>query len=265
MLYSSKSTDHVIVLSVTRLLVSSGKDILLVDRRTGTVLDLIRLQNDPQQICWIGDNKLAAALKNNESTFSRGPKQPMIKIIKIDQNSLHSYGDIDFKYNIKGIARHGNNNLVTSFDYPAGVEIMSTGGAVIHRLDNKVAGQELFMNPSCLTTSPDGSVFVFDSESWSSPTYKVIKLDSCLNIQQTISSPLLESLRGLFAINNDQLLFCNEKSVVLIRPSTSDITVLLGEKQGIKNPTSIALCKTQKTLFVATREPYEVVMVYKQT
>jgi len=245
--------------------VSSGKDILLVDRRTGTVLAEIQLEYDPQQICLIGDNLAAAAL-NIKPSYYRDSIQHKIKFITLNENSLHCDRNIDLKYNITGIARHGNNNLVTSFDYyQAGVEIMSTNGAVIHRLDNGAAGQELFTNPGCLTTSPDGSVFVFDSESPPSPTYQVLKLDSRLNIQQTISSSLLESPHGLFAINNDQLLFCNTNSVVLIRPSTCDITVLLGEKQGIKNPTSIAFCKTQKKLFVATWEPYDVVMVYKQT
>ena len=69
----------------------------------------------------------------------------------------------------------------------------------------------------------------------------------------------------MIAINNDQLMFCNGNSIVLIRPSTSEITVLLGNKQGINDPRSIAFCKAQRKLFLATWGTKDIVMVFKQT
>jgi len=241
-----------VVVSVTQLLLCTNDALLkLVDRSTGTVLSEMRLQYVPEHICLTYAFCAAAAL-------NRGYNKK-IQFIDVDGHTLKGRKNIDVKYAIQGIAWTANKNIVTSFDgFRAGIEMMSTAGTVIHRIDNNIAGQKLFDSPRNLSTSSDGSVFVFDSR------MDVIKLDSCLNLIKRINIRSLYNLLDIVSINNDQLLVIDWNNIALIRPSTSAVSVLLGKKEGIEELGSFAFCKTTKEVFVARQDETDIVMVFKQ-
>jgi len=211
------------------------------------VVSEIKLKKKPicSFVCKIDYNR-AAATHGTENQF-----------LKIEGNALRCdtaipSDDDEYRY---GIALQGNH-LVVTYDSPPGVRIISTDGKIIHKLDNTMAGKELFKQPRWIATTSDGSIYVTD---WG--THKITRLDSSLNILQTFSGSLLSGPHGIIALNRDQLLVCNKfnNNILLIRPSTNSMTVLL--EDGIEKPQSICFCNEQKKLYIASTD--DKVMVYQ--
>jgi len=148
--------------------------------------------------------------------------------------------------------------MVVSY-HPPGVKIISKDGAVIHKLDNTTAGREVFKNPRWIATPSDDSIYVTD---WG--THEITRLNSTLTIIQTFSGPMLNTPHGIIALNRDQLLVCNKNNnnILLIRPSTNSMTVLLDKQHGIEWPQTICFCKEQKKVYVGQ---YREILVYQLT
>jgi len=160
---------------------------------------------------------------------------------------------------VMGVAAY-NNNLVFAYD-PPGVKMISKDGAVIHKLDNTTAGREVFKSPRWVATTLD-SIYVTDFG-----THTITRLDASLTIVQTFSGPMIKNPHGIMSLNRDQLLVCNKtinSNIVLIRPSTNSITVLLNKQHGIKSPKSLCFSKQQK-LYIAPGGETTSVLVYKLT
>jgi len=227
-------TDMVLV-SEKLLLFSNASlnKLALVDINSSKVVSEIELKETPCCVCKI-DCNLAAASGNT------------IQFLKIDGNALTCDRAIPSYVKVLGIALQGNN-LVVTIDSPPGVQILSMEGKMIHKLDNTKAGKKVFKKPRWIATTSDDSIYVTD---WG--THKITRLDSSLTILQTFSGAMLNHPNGILALNRDQLLVCNKhNNILLIRPSTSNMTVLLDKQHGIERPQSICFCKEQKKLYVA--------------
>ena len=74
---------------------------------------------------------------------------------------------------------------------------------------------------------------------------------------------MLNKPDGTLSLNRDQLRVCNfyNGNILLIRPSTSSMTVLLDKQHGIESPLSIGFCKEWKKLYVAPNG--KMILVYQ--
>jgi len=231
-----KINDTVLV-SPTKLLLSifEDKKVVLVDSESHKVLSEIVLQDNPRFICMTSAH-LAATTSVNKH----------IQFLKLHGSSLKTDTTMNVDVDVMGIAAY-KNNLVVSYD-PPGVRIISKDGTLIHKLDNTTAGREVFKNPRWIATTSDDSIYVTD---WG--THEITRLDSSLTILQTFSGSMLKAPFGIISLNRDQLLVCSyaNNSILLIRPSTNNMTVLLEKQHGIEKPQSICFIKEQKKLYVA--------------
>ena len=241
---------HMALVSTNRLLltVPAQSKVMLVQSKTGQVLSEIVLQNQPGFICMVSANRAATTIFN----------KTIIQFIQVNERTLETDSTTNVDVNAYGIAPY-RNNLVVSYLEPSGVKIISNDGETIHKLDNATAGREVFKSPEWIATTSDGSIYVTD---WG--TREITRLDSSLAILQTFSGAILRTPQGILALNNDQLLVCSwsNSSVVLIRPSTNSMTVLLDKQQGIKRPVSLCFCKEQKKMYVALAY-VDTILVYK--
>ena len=240
--------DDMVLFDTNQLLlvVPEQRKVILVQSGSGKVLAELVLQANPEFICKIDANVAATTFLNNT-----------IQFIQVNQNKLKVDSTTKVNVNVYGIASY-NKNLVVSY-YPPGVKIISKDGRTIHNIDNTTAGREVFKNPRWIAATSDGSIYVTD---WG--TYTITRLDSRLTIIQTFSGSMLTGPRGIISLNKDQLLVCSldKSSVVLLRPSTSSMTVLLDKQPGIKHPRYICFCKEQKELYMAPQQA-DKILVYK--
>jgi len=237
-----------VLVSSNQLLLSifEDKKVVLVNGGSHQVLSEIVLQDKPLIICMTSAHLAATTLVNKQ-----------FQLIKVNGITLEAQTAVNVDVNVIGIAGY-KNNMVVSYDRP-GVKIISKDGAVIHNLDNTIAGREVFKNPRCIATTSDDSIYVTD---WG--THKITKLNSSLTILQTFYGSMLNAPHGLISLSRDQLLVCNKLNdniMMMIRPSTNSMTVILEKQHGIKSPQSICFCKEQKMMYVA---PFgEKILVYQ--
>ena len=231
-----------------KILLTSYKEkkVLLVDSKTDTVLSEIVLQAKPQSICMVESQQAATTLNTKQ-----------IQFLKVKETRLTTDGVLDVDVDVRGIAAH-KNNIVLSYSSPAGVKIISKKGKVIHTLNNTRAGRKVLKEPECIATASDDSIYVTD---WR--TNKITRLDSSLTILYTIAWPMLDDPCGIISMNRDQLLVCNYDNIVLIELSSSSMTVILDKQHGVERPCSICFCKEQNKLYVAPVVETFNIMVYK--
>ena len=248
--------EDMVLVSTDKLLVASSEQskIMLVKSESGKKVSEIRLQSQPLSICMTGTHHAAVFLMNRNINF-----------IQVSANTLKLCSSLKVDVDVGGIAAH-QQNLVMShrgsdwkhYAVP-GVKIISKEGTEIHNQDNTTAGREVFKSPRWIATTSDGSIYVTDMG-----THNITRLDSSLKIIQTFSGGMLKSPRGIISLNCEQLIVCSEvnNSIVLIRPSTNSMTVLLNTQHGIQCPKSICFCKEQKKLYVAPIRGFRV-LVYR--
>jgi len=226
-----------VLVSSNKLLLSIfvDKKVVLVDSESGQVLSEIVLQDNPRYVCMTSAHLAAATLVNKN-----------IQFLKVHGSSLKADTTVNLDVNVMGIAAY-QDNLVVTYD-TSGVRIISKDGTLIHNLDNTTAGREVFKKPRFIATTSDDSIYITDWE-----THEITRLDSILTILQTFSGSMLKSPCGMIALNRDQLLVCNHSNnnILLIRPSTRNMTVFLENQNELKTPLSICFCKEQKKLYVA--------------
>jgi len=238
---------HMALVSTNRLLltVPAQSKVMLVQSKTGQVLSEIVLQNQPGFICMVSANRAATTIFN----------KTIIQFIQVNERTLETDSTTNVDVNAYGIAPY-RNNLVVSYLEPSGVKIISNDGETIHKLDNATAGRKVFKNPTWITTTSDGSIYVTE---WTS--YKIIRLDSSLTVVQTFDDAILVFSRGILSLDKDQLLVGSGKNhIVLLRPSTNSMTFLLDLHFGIAQNISLCFCKEQKKLY---ETQFNEVQVYK--
>jgi len=233
----TQKIQDMVLFSPNKLLLSipDDKKVVLVDIETLHVLSEIVLQDNPRYICMTSAHLAASTLVNKH-----------IQFIKVNRTTLEADTTVNVDVDVMGIAGY-RNNLVVSYD-PPGVKIIAKDGALIYKLDNTTAGREVFKYPRRIVTTSDDSIYVTD---WG--TNEITRLDFSLTILQTFSSSLLKVPLGIISLNRDQLLICSNdnNNILLIRPSTNSMTVLLDKQHGVEKPRYICFCKEQQKLYVA--------------
>jgi len=239
--------EDVLLFAANQLLLAVHKQrkVILVDCGSGNVLAELVLQEQPEFLCKINANLAATTFMKNT-----------IQFIKVNKNTLKADSTTNVDFDAYGIAPYRNNIVVSS---SSAVKIISKDGTPIHMMDNTTAGREVFKNPRWITTTTDGSIYVTD---WG--TDNITRLDSSLTILQTFSGAILNGPCELRCLNNDQLVVCcyRNNTIVLVRPSTSSMTVLLDKQSGIEGPKYLCFCKEQKKMYVARADK---ILVYKFT
>jgi len=228
-------------LSDNRLLVAGHLEssVKLIDTTSGTVACSTLLSAMPWTICmYDGDTALVTL-----------PMKKLIQFIRIDGKTLKLAKTMNVSGYIQGITTF-RENIVVSYAFPSGVEMLSRTGSLKVRIDNTTAGREVFMCPDYLTTSTDQqSIYVSDGE-----THIITRLDNRLHILQTFTHDLLRCPTGITAMSDDEILVatCVSNTIVSLQPSTGTCEKLLGEEDGIVEPKAIAYSPTQKTLYVSS-------------
>ena len=246
-----QTIQDMVLVSPNRILltVPEQSKVILVNTESGQVLSEIVLKEKPKFLCMISENLAATTLSNKT-----------IQFIQVNDTTLmtDSTTNVDVINVVYGIASY-SNNLVVSHKRP-GVRIITKDGRTIRNLDNTTTGREVFKEPRWITTTYDGSIYVTD---WG--TDEITRMNSSLTILQTFSGDMLKGPHGIISLNKDQLLVCSYRNdtIVLIRPSTNSMTVLLDKQQGIKEPLYICFCKEQKKLYVSPKA--DTILVYKLT
>jgi len=175
------------------------------------------------------------------------------RMLQLKDAKITLEGELDVAGCVYGITSRGDHLVVSYNTYPW-LEVISTNGRVIDEFCNP-GKTEHFQYPDCLTTTDDGFIFVSDCK-----TNIVTKLDGNLNVLQIFNSPLLRYPRGITAVSKDQLLVCSRKAhrIVLLRPSTGDVSSILGQKDGIILPWSLSKCFKEKYILVASMYTSEI-------
>jgi len=174
-------------------------------------------------------------------------------MLQLKDAKITMEGVLDVAECVYGITSRGDHLVVSYNSYPW-LEVISTEGRVIDQFCNPGTAEH-FQYPDCLTTTDDGFIFVSDCK-----TNIVTKLDGRLNVLQIFNSPLLRYPRGITAASKNQLLVCSRKaqSIVLLRPSTGDMSSILGQKDGIILPWSLSKCFKEKYILVASMYTSEI-------
>lgn len=240
------------LVSQNTIIFSDGVNVklILIDKDIGSELSAVTLPECPRVICKI-DNKRVVATTSEKS----------VRFISLNDNALCIDTAFNIDVDIFGIAGLAND-FVISHESPAGVSIISNEGRQIHTTDNVIAGRHVFKNPRRIATPPDDTIYVTDRG-----THEIIRFDASLKILQTFSGDTLRYPVGIIYINTDQLLVCsrNTDNIILIRPSTNSMTVLLDKQHGIYRPTSLGFCKEEKKLFIASHGTINSVLAFKLT
>ena len=221
----------------TLLISNEGKKrVQLLDSRTGWLLCEVQLQNIPGIMCLTDRNTAAVCVGLDK-----------IQMIQVEYKTLILGRVVAVGKNVSGITS-SNNTLVVSYWMKPWLEKVSMDGKVHKQFDNE-GYPEHFTSPMFMCSRPDGSVFISDTM-----TKKVTQVDVSLNLLQTFTSSLLEMPRGIIAVTGDQILVCNWNNhrIVLLQPSTKTMSTLLGKKDKIFYPWSLAYCPYGKKLFVAS-------------
>ena len=240
--------SDMVLVATDQLLLSIREQckVILVNSESGQVLSEIVLQDTPGYICMTSASQAAATFLNKT-----------IQFVQVNKTTLQTDSITNVDVNAYGIASY-RNHLVVSYIHPSGVKTISKDGTTIHNLDNTTAGRDVFKLPRCIATTPDGSIYVTD---WG--TGEITRLDSSLTILQTFSGDMLNDPHGIISLNTDLLIVCSsyDYKVVLIRPSTNRMTVLLDKPSGKDKPRYLCFCKEQKKLYVAPQA--DKILVYK--
>jgi len=228
--------DMVAVTPGTLLISNQWKEcVQLLDSRTGRVLCEVQLQDKPGRMC-LADRNTAALLVGEAD----------IQIIQVKDKTLILGKVVAVGKHTLGISSC-SNTLVVSYGQKPWLEKVSMDGKVLKQFDMK-GNPKLFHFPDFMCTTPDGSVFISDPGS-----IMIKQVDWSLNLRQTFTSPLLSEPHGITAVTEDQILVCsfNNHSILLLKPSTNTMSTLLGKKDEIVYPNSLAYCPDEKKLFVA--------------
>jgi len=239
------------VLSPSRLLVSDLRNcrLRLVDSVNGGVLSQVSPPRCPRGVCHLGDGVAAVALYYVKK----------IRFVRINSDKLSLDRSIDVKGYPSSISAFDSSHLVVTYEYPGMVEMMTIDGRVVHAMDNKEAGKQLFQYPNYIAISNTGDIYVSDSG-----TRTITQMDSTLRITQTFTSPMLTSPYGIVTVSTDQLLVADMKShsIVVLNPTSGTVTPLLGQADGIQEPRAVAWCPVSKKLFVGRYGRHTAVSVF---
>jgi len=229
-----------VIVAQNRLLCITKDHLLLVDSQQDNIKFELKEMTQFTSVCMI--NKKCAAVVT-------GLYHNAVYYIKIKDDTLELGEEVRVRVrgHIKGICAMKNNLAVLYVDPPA-VMMITKKGNFIKKIDNDSAEREIFISPWYLTASSDYEhIFVSDPG-----TNTITMLNPDLQVLDTFSNHrLLNSPRGLI-IWNDQVLVCSRdrQNIVLLDPSSGQMSIILNKKDGIERPGVLAFCHQTRTLFI---------------
>jgi len=242
--------SDITVVSDTRLLAAvGGSRVMLVDSQTGGTVAQVTPQANPYRVCMWDNNTAVVTLDRQKVQF-----------ININGDSLKMGRSLSVNRNVYGVGRSGDR-LVVSYGSPPGLEVLSMDGRVMHTFSNKAAGRDVFKSPSFITTSTDGMVYVSDGGNST-----ITQLDMNLRVTKTFSDPMLQAPRGIISVSADQVLVCSYDNhrILLLCHSTSLITSILEEQDGIEKPFALTYSPSQRKLYVVPYGGAKTIQVFQQ-
>ena len=229
--------NDIAVVTPDTLLLSNQteKNVQLIDTRTGRVLSVVSLQGEPGGLCLTRNDQAAVAVEEK------------IQMIDVKGQTLTNSTVLNLRYPLSGITKLDDTSFVLSYNVSPWLEVVTADGKVSHQFDKNGTTQH-FKRPDFLTTSVDNLIYVSDNG-----TNKITRLDSSLQMLQTLSSPLLSTPHDIISISPDQLLVCSyyNDRIVLLNTRTGKSSIILGNKDEIHSPFSLSYCPEQKKLYVA--------------
>jgi len=240
--------DFAMVSPTEMLVCDSGESkVNLVNSTVGGVVASVSVPGWPMRICLLS-GMAAVSLTGKKVQFIRVGRGSLTldRVLEVDK-AVYGISTLD-------------SFLVTSSTDPPGMTIMSVDGKLMYTVDNQKEGRKIFKQPAFLTSSTDGYIYVSD---WDTDT--LTKLDNKLNVLKTFTDPSLQNIKGIISISRDQLLVCSQNNhrIVLLNTRTGNMTVLLGEQDGLKEPYALTYCHIQRNLFVAPSASTTHIQVYK--
>jgi len=236
------SPDSLLISNLTKLSIQH------VDSRTGSTLSEVSTKpRRPYRICLLGGERAAVTMSGKK-----------VQLVHVRGDRLTLGTVLGVKADCWGVAPSGDN-VVVSYDEPPWLEVMSPNGSVLHQFQDPAAAQT-FQSPNFLTTSSDGFHYVADFN-----LDTITKLDSSLKVLQTFSDPQQRGLFGITSVGDGQLLVCSwsKHSIVHVDVNSGKVTTILGGKDGIVKPRSLAFCPQQRKLFVCTDNETDSIQVYQ--
>jgi len=239
------------VVSDTRLLVTvcGMEKVMLVDSQTGGTVAQLTLQAGPFRVCMWDNNTAVVSLDRQKVQF-----------INIKGDSLQLGPSFSVNGNVRGVGRSGDR-LIVSYVSPPWLEVLATDGRVMHTFSIKAAGRDVFQSPEYIATSTDGMVYVSDAGNST-----ITQLDMNLRVTRTYSDPILLRPHGIISVSADQVLVCiyDNNRILLLCPSTSVITSILEQQDGIKDPWALTFSPSQRKLYAVPWDGSGRIQVFQQ-
>ncbi|XP_052778831.1 uncharacterized protein LOC128216305 [Mya arenaria] len=209
----------------------------LVNTETNTMLSQVKLPDQPWDLCLLPGDRAAVTLPCEWKIQFLSTKGE-VSLQDIVAVGGRCYG-IDFC----------DDNLIVSFFYPGKVVLMDMKGK--KSVDKDSSSKSLFINSEYLTVTREShrpSIYVSD---WSDT---ITMLSTSLQVLKTFKDAALTGPRGLTAVGDNQLLVCDNNTIMFLDTSTGKITQLMGNGDGIEKSYSVAYCLLKKWMFVTCYE-----------
>ncbi|XP_052792651.1 uncharacterized protein LOC128226703, partial [Mya arenaria] len=229
--------SNMLHLAGSRLLMADfyNSKVKVVDMQTNSLVSQISVPGQPWDICHLPGDRVAVTTINKS-----------IQII--ETRGQLALGDrIKVDDGCRAIAYH-EDRLIVSF-CNGKVAVLNMNGHAIRQIYGDDSGNELFKLPLYLTVVCEGATaFIYVSDK---SRNTITKLDMNLNIITTFQDSALKCPRCITAFG-DQLLICGcESSTILILDlSTGQMTQLMGQKEGIRNPLSVYYLPQHRKILV---------------
>ncbi|WAR02160.1 hypothetical protein MAR_008718, partial [Mya arenaria] len=213
----------------------------ILDTKRNRTVSQLQMDSYPWQLCLVTPTKAAVTL----------PRKATIQFVEINGDALTIQGEIKLDGDCRGVDYH-DKKLYVCFKNAKKIEAMSLEGRMIHKIDNKSVGIELFMGPLDVRIMKEKSpcVFVVDRES-----HTVFKLSLTLGVLAQYQDPILKWPHGLDVIGNGELAVCGRdtNNIVLLDTAASTMKTLLGANDGLDKPISVCFLRSQQKMFVGSK------------
>ncbi|XP_052816151.1 uncharacterized protein LOC128242833 isoform X2 [Mya arenaria] len=209
----------------------------LVDVSTRTVTARLQLPGYPCDVCVPADDQAAV-------TF---PYNSMIQLVSTKGGQLSCGKEIKVSPDCRGITSY-DNRLYVSYQSNPRIEVMTLDGHIISTFQTD-DGRQLFQAPFHLTVSASTPPTLYVSD-YTANTVLQLTLDG--KVLREYRDEQLNSPETVVEVGPGQVLVCGEDSsiVMLLTERDGKVTELLGQKDGLTQPFSIAFCPNTPAIVV---------------
>ncbi|XP_052819104.1 uncharacterized protein LOC128244973 [Mya arenaria] len=220
----------------------------LVNLNARIVTSCLQLPGQPYGVCVITEDQAAVTLKYKS----------MIQLVSTKAGQLSCGGIIEVSDTCHGIAFYNNRIYISYTSYPR-IEVRSIDGCMISTLQID-DGKQLFRLPYCITVSSfkQPSLYVPDALD---NTVLQMSLDG--KVLRRYQDKQLNSPESVVEVGPGQLLVCGKGSnnVMLLTERDGKMIEILGGKDGLYQPYSVAFCPQTRCIVVGMEN--NLLKVYK--